>query len=164
MIERRCRYCDQIFQPAKYQPNQEVCSRPDCQRRRRADYHHRKIASDAEYRQGCLESARKWRSGNPDYWRRYREKNPAAVEANRNRQYRRDQHQRLRDLANNNSAFNLKHSAAEVWFFGPGAEHLANNNSARTQVWIVEALPPRKPVAAESCKQQPSGGEAVSSA
>ena len=107
MIERRCRYCDQIVQPTKYQPNQEVCSQPDCQRRRRADYHRRKIASDAEYRQGCLESARKWRSGNPDYWRRYREKNPAAVEANRNRQHRRDQHQRLRDLANNNSAFNL---------------------------------------------------------
>ena len=164
MVERRCRYCNEVFQPSKYQPQQAVCSQPDCQQQRRADYHRQKIASDAEYRQGCLESARKWRSRNPDYWRRHREKNPAAVEANRERQHRRDQQQRLRDLANNNSAFDLKRSAAEVWFFGPAAEHLANNNSVPAQVWIMQALPPRKPPALESCQQQPSGREAVSSA
>jgi hypothetical protein len=36
MVERRCRYCDGIFQPWKYQPEQLVCSDPACQRRRRA--------------------------------------------------------------------------------------------------------------------------------
>ena len=164
MVERRCRYCEQGFQPTKYQPQQEVCSQADCQRRRRADYHRQKIASDAEYRQGCLESARKWRSRNPDYWQRYREKNPAAVQGNRERQHRRDRQQRLHDLANNNSALDLKRSAAEIWFVGSGAKDLANNNSVPAQVWIIETLPPRKPPAAESCKQQPSGREAVSSA
>jgi hypothetical protein len=52
---------------------------------------------------------------------------------------------RLRDLANNNSAFDLKHSAAGVWLLGVGLQNLANNNSVRAQVWILEALPPRKP-------------------
>ena len=95
--------------------------------------------------------------GIPDYWRRYREQHPAAVERNRQQQHVRDQKRRLRDLANNNSAFDLKHSAAEVWLLGAGLQNLANNNSAPAQVWILEALPPRKPPLSESCKQQRPG-------
>jgi hypothetical protein len=162
MVERRCRYCEQSFQPSKYQPGQSVCSQPDCQRRRRADYHRQKIAADPVYRQGCLDSPQKWRSRNSDYWRRYREQRPAAVERNRQLQHVRDQKRHLRDLANNNSAFDLKHSAAEVWLLGAGLENLANNNSALAQVWILEALPPRKPPLSESCKQQRLGAQAAS--
>jgi hypothetical protein len=162
MVERRCRYCELSFQPSKYQPRQSVCSQLDCQRRRRADYHRQKIAVDPDYRQGCLDSPQKWRSRNPDYWRRYREQHPAAGERNRQRQHVRDQKRHLRDLANNNSAFDLKHSAAEVWLLGTGLENLANNNSAPAQVWILEALPLRKPPASESCKQQRLGDQAAS--
>src|SRR6266851_1847689 len=50
----------------------------------------------------------------------------------------------IRDLANNNSAFDLKRSAAEVWLIGSDLEHLANNNSAPAQVWVLETLPPRR--------------------
>jgi hypothetical protein len=49
MVERRCRYCHQGFQPSKYQPSQAVCSSPDCQRQRRTDYHRNKVAADPEY-------------------------------------------------------------------------------------------------------------------
>jgi len=104
MAERRFRYCEQIFQPSKYQPGQLVCSDSGCQRRRRDECHRQKIAADPEYRQVCLDSPQKWRSRNPDYWRRYREQHPAAVERNRHQQHVRDQKRRLRDLANNNSA------------------------------------------------------------
>jgi hypothetical protein len=121
-----------------------------------------KVAGDPEYRQVCLDSPQKWRSHNPDYWRRYREQHPAAVERNRQLQHVRDQKQRLRHLANNNSAFDLKHSAAEVWLLGAGLQNLANNNSAPMQVWILEALPPRKPPVSESCKQQRPGIQAAS--
>ena len=162
MVERRCRYCERTFQPSKYQPAQVVCSDSGCQRRRRAEYHHQKIAADPEYRQVCLDSPQKWRSRNPDYWRRYREQHPAAVERNRQQQHVRDQKRRLRDLANNNSVFDLKHSAAGVWLLGAGLQNLANNNSAPAQIWILEALPPRKPPQSESCKQQRPGEQAVS--
>jgi len=131
MVERGCRYCEQSFQPSKYQPGQSVCSAPDCQRHRRADYHRQKIAADPVYRQGCLDSPQKWRSRNSDYWRRYREQHSAAVERNRQLQHVRDQKRRLRDLA--------------------------NNNSAPAQVWVLEALPRRKPPLSESCKQQRLG-------
>ena len=162
MVERRCRYCHRIFQPSKYQPAQSVCSEPGCQRRRRADYHRQKIATDPEYRQVCLDSPQKWRARNPDYWRRYRQQHPAAVERNRQRQHVRDQKRRLRDLANNNSVFDLKHSAAEVWLLGSELQNLANNNSASLQVWVLEALPPRKPPVSESCQQQRPGIDSLS--
>ena len=162
MVERRCRYCHRIFQPSKYQPRQSVCGEPSCQRQRRADYHREKIATDPEYRQVCLDSPQKWRARKPDYWRHYRQQHPAAVERNRQRQHVRDQKSRLRDLANNNSAFDLKHSVAEIWLLGSDLQNLANNNSASLQVWILEALPPRKPPVSESCKQQRPGAYAVS--
>jgi hypothetical protein len=159
---RQCRYCERSFQPSKFQPRQSVCGDAACQRRRRADYHRQKIAADPEYRQVCLDSPQKWRSRNPDYWRQYRKQHPQAVERNRQQQHVRDQKQRLRDLANNNSAFDLKHSAAEIWLLGAGLQNLANNNSAPAQVWILQPLPPRKSPQSESCKQQRPGNEAVS--
>jgi hypothetical protein len=162
MVERQCRYCERIFQPSKYQPGQSVCSQPDCQRCRRADYHRQKIAADPEYRLACRDSPQKWRSRNPDYWRRYREQHQASVQRNRQQQQVRDQKRHLRDLANNNSALDLKHSAAEIWLLGAGLQDLANNNSVPAQVWILEALPPRKPPQSESCKQQRPGAQAAS--
>ena len=90
MGERRCLYCQQIFQPSKFQRRQAVCGEADCQRRRRADYHRRKLAADPEYRDVCRDSPRKWRSRNPDYCKKYRRKNPAAAERNRSQQQLRD--------------------------------------------------------------------------
>jgi hypothetical protein len=162
MLERRCPYCERIFQPSRFQPAQSVCSDSGCQRRRRTDYHRGKIAADTEYRQVCLDSSQKWRSRNPGYWRRYREQHPAAVEQNRQLQHVRAQKRRLRDLANNNSAFDLKHSVSGVWLLGAGLQNLANNNSAPAQVWVLEALPPRQPPQSESCKQQRPGAHMAS--
>ncbi len=56
---------------------------PLTHRRRRADYHRKKLAVDPEYRDVCRDSPRKWRSRNPDYWKQYRQKNPRSAERNR---------------------------------------------------------------------------------
>jgi hypothetical protein len=157
MGQRRCRYCQKLFQPSKFQPRQTVCVETDCQRRRRTGYHKEKLASDPEYREGCRDSPRKWRARNPDYWKQYRLKHPAGVEHNRRQQKLRDRKRKLCNLANNTSALDLKHSVADVWLIGPGVKHLANNNSASAQVWVIEALAPGRVPATPSCKQQPSG-------
>lgn len=162
MVERRCRYCERVFQPSKFQPGQSVCSESDCQRRRRSDSRRLKIVSDPEYRQVCQDSSRKWRTRNPEYWQRRRESNPAIGERNRQLQRVRDQKRKLRDLANNNSAFDLKHSATQIWLVGADVEHLANNNPAAAQVWVLEVLPPRRGPYRESCQQQRSGVDSVS--
>jgi hypothetical protein len=46
---RRCPYCQSSFLPSAYRPQQSVCGRPECQRRRRSDYHRKKLATDPEY-------------------------------------------------------------------------------------------------------------------
>ena len=157
MGERRCRYCEKTFQPSSYQPQQTVCSEVDCQKRRRIEYRKRKLKADEEYRQVCRDSSRKWRSQNPDYWKQYRAKHPAAVTQNREKQKARDTRQHLRDLANNTSALDLKHSAAAVWLLNGEAADLANNNSVSGKVFVIEALPRRQGPGRESCKQQPAG-------
>jgi len=101
MKDRRCRYCQQVFQPDLYHPQQQVCSQPACQSQRRSDYHRQKIASDPVYQQVCLESPRKWREANPGYWRKYRQDHPEQVERNRRKQRLRDEKRRLVNLANN---------------------------------------------------------------
>lgn len=157
MSDRRCRYCQQIFQPALYHPQQVVCSQPTCQRQRRRDYHRQKIVSDPVYRQVCLESPRKWREAHPGYWKQYRRNHPQQLERNRQRQQLRDQKRRLVHLANNNLASDLKHFPAEVWLLGQAARHLANNNLAPCQVLIFHPPSPSVPLSSASCKQQPSG-------
>lgn len=143
MGERRCRYCQQVFQPSKFQPRQTVCGEAECQRKRRTEYHRKKIAGDPEYREVCRDSRRKWRGRHPEYWKQYRENHPTVVERNRAQQKLRDRKRRFANLANNTSALDLKHSAAQVWLVGSGAAHLANNNSAPAQIWVIEALAPR---------------------
>ena len=143
MSERLCRYCQKRFQPSKFQPQQTVCSQPDCQRQRRADYHRQKIAADDDYREVCRDSPRKWRAAHPEYWKQYRQTHPESAERNRQQQTARDRKRRLRRLANNTSARDLKHSAAQVWLLGSAAGALANNNPASAQVWVIETLPPR---------------------
>ena len=58
MGDRVCRYCQRSSQPSKFQPAQTARSDPACQRRRRNDYHRRKVASDPVYRQVCKDSHR----------------------------------------------------------------------------------------------------------
>ena len=83
---RRCPYCQRSFLPSLYRPQQEVCSQPECQHRRRTDYHRKKIANDLEYHQVVLESQKKWRARHPDYEQQRRRANPDLVENNRERQ------------------------------------------------------------------------------
>ena len=139
-VARCCGYCKQPFQPSPYRPQQSVCSQPECQRRLRSEYHRNKIQTDPEYRQVCLDSPRKWRAQHPDYWRKYRQTHPQAVEQNRRKQRDRNQARRLAEIANNNLAFDLKSSAAKVYWIGPNAANLANNNLASGQVFVLEAV------------------------
>ena len=125
MGERRCLYCQQNFQPSKFQRRQAVCGEADCQRRRRADYHRAKLAADPEYRDVCRDSPRKWRSCNPDYWKQYRQKNPASADRNRELQQLRDRKRRLRNLANKQLNLNAISRQIETTIADAAARNLS---------------------------------------
>ena len=137
---RRCLYCQSSFLPSRRRPQQKVCGRPDCQRRRRADSRRQKLATDPEYAQGVRESRKKWRDEHPNYQRERRKANPGLVERNRQLQHLRDQKRRLDRLDKNNLVLDLKRSAAEVWLIGPQVHRLDRNNLASAQVLIFPSL------------------------
>jgi hypothetical protein len=157
MDQRCCRFCRRQFEPSRFHPEQAACSDRLCQQQRRSQSRNLKLAGDAEYRQVCRDSARKWRANNPGYWKRYRATKPDAAEQNRAHQRQRDLRQRLARLANNNSALDLKSSVAAVWWLGPAAADLANNNLASAQVFILQSSIRKPPLREASCKQHPSG-------
>jgi len=150
LSSRRCRYCQQIFQPSPYRPKQTVCGDVRCQQRRRTEYHRQKIASDPVYAEVVRDSQRKWRQAHPAYSKQYQQNHVASVERNRRQQQRRDQQRRIQNLAKNNLALDLKRSVSEVWFFGPGVKDLAKNNLASAQVFIYQPVPNTGPTAMSS--------------
>lgn len=137
---RRCVYCDRTFQPSKFRPDQRVCSDSACQRRRRADYHRNKIATDPDYAQVVRDSRRKWRDAHPSYQAEYWRTHEDAADRNREQQRQRDRKRHITNLVNNNVALDLKHSAAEVWLLGPAAADLVKNNRASARILIVQPL------------------------
>ncbi len=157
MSQQRCRFCHKEFAPSRFHPEQAACSDKACQQQRRSENRNQKLARDAEYRQVCRDSARKWRANHAGYWQQYRAAKPESVQRNRSQQRQRDLRQRLADLANNNSALDLKSFAAGVWLLGSSATDLANNNLASTQVFILQSSLRRPPLRETSCKQQLSG-------
>lgn len=157
MNERRCPYCQQVFQPVPYHPQQRICSRPACQRQRRREYHRHKIRSDLLYAQVVSDSRKKWRDVHPGYQKQYWQTHPEAAERNRQQQRRRDQGHRLQHLVKNTLALDLKRSPAEVWLLGPAADDLVKNNLARSQLLILQPVGLPVAAGAASCKEHPSG-------
>ena len=157
-VSRCCRYCQQFFQPSIYRPQQSVCSQPECQCRRRSNYHRERIRGDSAYAADVRASQKKWQQAHPDYWKQYRQQHSESAERNRKQQQQRDQKRRLLSLAKNNLALDLKREAAEVWLFGPGMKNLAKNNLALAKVFIYQPLQPAAGEASASCKEQRFGG------
>ena len=139
-MRRCCRYCDQSFEASKFHSQQNVCSQPECQRRRRTEYHRRRIAADPEYAEVVRDSRRKWRERHPGYQKTYRQTHPAVVERNRDSQRRRDARRRVQFLVKNNLALDLKRCTAEAWLVGPVVEDLVKNNLAPCQMFIFHPL------------------------
>ncbi len=72
---RRCPYCQSSFLPSAYCAQQSVCSRPECQRRRRSDYHRKKLATDTEYFQVVRDSQKQWWDEHPGYQKQHSQQN-----------------------------------------------------------------------------------------
>lgn len=97
---RHCCHCRSCFQRRPQNPDQQYCSRPECQRARKSAYQRRKLAEDEAYRDNQREAQRQWRGNNSGYWRDYRKRNPAYAEGNRERQKARNHRQRQDGVRN----------------------------------------------------------------
>lgn len=150
----RCPYCQRTFQPSPYRLQQRVCGQPECQRRRRAEYHRQKIRTDPVYAQVVRDSRTQWQAEHTGYQKAYWQTHPEAAERNREQQRQRDRRRRVTNLVKNNVALDLKRSAAEVWLVGPETADLVKNNVAFSEVLVFQRV---ASTLSESCKEQPPG-------
>ena len=139
MRGKLCFYCRQRFQPSRYRPDQSVCSSPKCQRRRRNDYHRKKIAVDFTYREQCRDSQRNWRERNPGYMRNYRArrraKEPPTAKSDLSRELR-----RLLKEVKNNVALDLKSVDGSAWLVCPSGNSSEKNNLASAKIIVLQGV------------------------
>jgi len=90
MCRTRCAACDVRFTPYRNVPNQEFCSKPECQRERRRRWQREKLKQDPDYRINQAAAQKRWRERNPEYWRNYRQTHPEYTERNREKQRERN--------------------------------------------------------------------------
>jgi len=76
-----CVHCAREFTPRNRL--QSYCSRPQCQRARKAAWKRIKTKTDPDYQAAKKLSQRKWAANNPGYWKTYRERHPKKAERNR---------------------------------------------------------------------------------
>jgi hypothetical protein len=142
---KTCPYCGNQFKPSRSHPHQVVCSSGDCQRRRRADYHRKKLIKDPLYRALCQDSQEMWKQRNPEYMKQYRASQretkpgrPAVRPAVR-------ELERLLSLAKNTlvkntSAFQVRRYASGVWLVTPKNMAADKNTFAPAHVIVIQGI------------------------
>jgi hypothetical protein len=98
-----CVNCATFFIPRNCKQN--YCTKPECQRARKAAWQRYKMKYDDDYRTQQHLSQQKWLQTNPGYYRSYRRRNPDKVQRNRALQTIRNRRNRQR-LSHKNLADN----------------------------------------------------------
>ena len=137
MKKKICPYCEKLFSPSRYHPRQIICSSPTCQRRRRANYHQKKLREDPAYRDQCRDSQSNWREKNPNYFAMY-----LADRRTRNRPEPptptlQSDVEQLLNLLKNSVANDLKPTNATLWLIGTPELNGAKNTFAQPQVIVL---------------------------
>jgi len=76
-----CFHCATMFTPQNRK--QYCCSRPECQRARKANSQRIEMKTNPDYRASQKLSNQKWLAKNPGYWKTYRDRNPEKAQRNR---------------------------------------------------------------------------------
>jgi hypothetical protein len=140
MTGKPCPYCKQRFQPSRYRPDQRVCSSLECQRRRRNDYHQKKLSDDPVYRDQCRDSQKKWREKNTSYMQTYRADHRVQEGSNVKRSPLIRELRRLLTLVKNNVALDLRSLDASVWLVCPSGAASVRNNLASAKLIILQGI------------------------
>ena len=90
---KRCRNedCRELFTPCPQVPNQEYCSKKECQRARKREWNRNKLATDKNYRENRKDAQKRWRKKNSGYWKKYRACREDYAQKNRLQQVARNQ-------------------------------------------------------------------------
>ena len=90
MGRKQCAACGDRFAQRRNVPDQQYCSKPECQRERRRRWQRGKLKQDLDYRANQAAAQQRWRERHPDYWRNYRRTHPEYTARNREQQRKRN--------------------------------------------------------------------------
>jgi hypothetical protein len=80
----RCPYCRRLFNPnPRTKDRQKVCSRAECQKKRKRDSQKKWCKKNPTYFQGHYPRVKKWRDAHPGYLKNYRRNNPTQSGAHK---------------------------------------------------------------------------------
>jgi hypothetical protein len=141
MKKKVCPHCKEEFTPNRFHPEQVVCSCPLCQRRRRTEYHRKKIAADPAYRDLCANSRAYWKEKNPDYTKQYRTKPKSVDTAANPSESALEEVLRLlghvkNTSAKNTSALTVTRCFVDVLWVAAADASVATNNLAKAKVIV----------------------------
>jgi hypothetical protein len=88
--KRACRHCHRLFIPVR-NPQQQFCTRRECQNARKSTWRREKHKRDPDYRENQNQACKRWRKKNPHYWKHYRATHPSYTDDNRYKQRQRKQ-------------------------------------------------------------------------
>ena len=72
-----CPYCRRLFEPnPRTKDRQKVCSRAECQKKRKKDSQKKWCEKNPTYFQGQYPRVKEWLDKNPDYLKNYRRNHP----------------------------------------------------------------------------------------
>ena len=97
MKKKRCEICHQWFSPHPRAPHQRCCSKPACQKKRKARAKKTWWLKNPDYGKSRNPKIRTWAREHPNYWCKYRKKHPDYVR--KERQRRRSAHKRAKNAA-----------------------------------------------------------------
>lgn len=94
--KHRCKHCHQVFPFRPQNPNQQYCSKSECQKARKRQWQRLKLLADPAYQANQGDAQHCWQEKHPTYWQEYRARHPDYVERNRTQQRERNRRRRVR--------------------------------------------------------------------
>ena len=129
MEEIVCCSCGAVFERSVRHKNQCYCSKPVCQRARKAAWKRYKMRTDPEYKFNQTVSNKKWAKANPGYWKAYRQQHPEKAERNR----------MLQSIRNRRRSSNQKNRSNETLIAKVDAS-IINDFKVVGQYWLVPVI------------------------
>jgi len=83
--KKRCELCHKWFSPHPRAPHQRCCSKPACQKKRKAKAKKKWWSKNPDYGKSRNSKIRSWAKKHPHYWRKYRKEHPDYVRKERQR-------------------------------------------------------------------------------
>jgi hypothetical protein len=153
-VKRRCEHCGDRFRPRPNVAHQRYCSREECQRTRKREWHKGKLRTDEAYRDNQRDAQKRWRENHVGYWKAYRDSHPEYVERNRVLQRERNHKRRALLIAKRDESRSWNPMRSGLYRLIPaGEEGIAKMDEYLVKLDVLSNSYPQESTFSSDCKQ-----------